>query len=131
MNKLGLDRAEERLHRCSLRAVALAAHGGFDAVAVENLPVRSGGVLHTTIGMVGEALGWCAMLDRHHQRVLAQGTPQIVGHTPADDLAGRHVLDGRQVQPALVVATYVMSASQIVFGRSASKARWSRLGAMP
>src|SRR4051795_5866206 len=26
----------------------------------------------------------------------------MVGHAPADDLAGRHVLDGGQVQPALV-----------------------------
>ena len=42
------------------------------------------------------------MPDRHHQGVLAQRTPQVIGHTPADDLASGHVLDGRQVQPALV-----------------------------
>jgi hypothetical protein len=51
---------------------------------------------------VDEAAGWRAMLDRHHQRVLAQRTPQMVGHAPADDLACCHVLDGSQVQPALV-----------------------------
>ncbi len=114
------------------KTVALAAHGCLDAVAVEDLPVRSTGVLNAAVGMMNEASGRCAMLDRHHQGVLAQRTPQVIGHTPADDLVGRHVLDGGQVQPAFVSgALYVMSASQIVFGRSASKARWSRLGAMP
>ena len=45
MNKLGLERAEERLHGRIIIAVALAAHGGFDAVAVEDLAIRSAGVL--------------------------------------------------------------------------------------
>src|SRR3954468_20136312 len=84
---------------------------------------------NTTIGMVDEALRWSAMLDRHHQRVLAQRTPQMVGHAPADDLAVS-LTAARYSQPSSV-ATYVMSASQIVFGRSASKARWRRFGAMP
>src|SRR4051812_44555736 len=102
MNKLRFERAEERFHRCIVIAVALAAHGDLDAVAVEDLAIRPAGVLDATIGMVDEALRWSAMLDRHHQRVLAQRTPQMVGHAPADDLAGRHVLDGGQVQPALI-----------------------------
>ena len=71
-------------------------------MTVEDLAIRSTGVLDAAVGMVDEGPGWRAMLDRHHQRVLAQRTPQMVGHAPADDLAGRHVLDGRQVQPALV-----------------------------
>src|SRR5918995_4201256 len=87
MNQLGLDRAEERFHRCVVIAVALAAHGCLDAVAVEDLPVRSTGVLNAAVGMMNEASGRCAMLDRHHQGVLAQRTPQVIGHTPADDLA--------------------------------------------
>src|SRR5687768_18517763 len=71
-------------------------------MTVEDLAIRSTGVLDAAVGMVDEAPGWRAMLDRHHQRVLAQRTPQMVGHAPADDLAGRHVLDGSQVQPTLV-----------------------------
>ena len=71
-------------------------------MAVEDLSIGSAGVLDAAIGMVDETLGRRAMPDHHHQGVLAQRTPQMVGHAPADDLAGRHVLDGRQVQPALV-----------------------------
>ena len=71
-------------------------------MTVEDLAIRSTGVLDAAVGMVDEAAGWGAMLDRHHQRVLAQRTPQMIGHAPADDLAGGHVLDGGQVQPALV-----------------------------
>jgi len=52
--------------------------------------------------MVDEASGRRAMQDRHQQGVLAQRTPPMIGHAPADDLTGGHVLDGSQVQPALV-----------------------------
>ena len=82
--------------------VALAAHGRLDAVAVKDLAIRSTGVLDAAVGVMDEAPGWRAMLDRHHQRVLAQGTPQMIRHAPADDLAGRHILYRSQVQPALV-----------------------------
>ena len=58
--------------------------------------------LDAAVGMVDEAWGRRAMLDRHHQGVLAQRTPQMVGHAPPYDLASGHVLDGRQIQPALV-----------------------------
>ena len=113
--------------------VTLAAHGRLDPVAVEDPAVRPAGVLGATIGMVDKAPGWSAMLDRHHQRVLTQRTPRMVGHAPADDLACRHVLDSSQVNQRSSVAMYVISASQIVFvfGRSDSKARWRRFGAMP
>src|SRR4051795_8763479 len=39
--------------------------------------------------------------DRHQQRVAGELLAEVVGHAPADDLAGGHVLDRRQVQPAL------------------------------
>src|SRR4051812_34187614 len=45
MNQLGLERAEERLHRRIVKAVALTAHGRLDAIAVEDLAVWSAGVL--------------------------------------------------------------------------------------
>src|SRR5919112_5498395 len=61
MNQLRFERAEERLHRRIVIAVTLAAHGGFDAVAVEDLAIRSASLLDATLGMGGEALGWRAM----------------------------------------------------------------------
>src|SRR4051794_18792154 len=39
--------------------------------------------------------------DRHQQRVAGELLAEVVGHAPADDLARGHVLDRRQVQPAL------------------------------
>ena len=45
VNQLGLERAEERFHRRIVVAVALAAHGGPQAMAVEDLAVRAAGVL--------------------------------------------------------------------------------------
>jgi hypothetical protein len=40
-------------------------------------------------------------LQGHDQSVNAQIGFQMIGHRPADDLARRHVLDRRQVKPAL------------------------------
>src|SRR3954466_14825333 len=65
MNQLGFERAEERLHRRIIVAIALAAHGRLDAVAVEDLAIGSAGVLHATIGMVDEggARCWIAIIS--------------------------------------------------------------------
>src|SRR4051794_37069662 len=114
MNKLRFERAEERLHRRVVIAVTLAAHGGFDAVAVEDLAIRSAGVLDAAIGMVDEALGRRAMPDRHHQGVLAQRTPQMMLQ-PTISRVAMSLMAARYNQPSSV-ATYVISVNQIVFG---------------
>src|SRR5512135_2898731 len=102
VNQLGLERAEERLHGRVIVTVAFAAHGRLKAVTIEDLAVGAAGVLHAAIGMMDETSARGMMLNGHHQRLLAQGALQVIGHAPADDLAGGYVLDGSQVQPALV-----------------------------
>jgi len=39
--------------------------------------------------------------DGHEQCIAGKFGPEMVGHAPADDLAGGHVLDRGQVEPAL------------------------------
>ncbi len=79
--------------------------------------MRPGGGVRCPIAIIrafshNELFKWSAMLQPTISRVAMSLTA------------------ARYSQPSSV-ATYVMSASQIVFGRSASKARWSRFGAMP
>src|SRR3954469_8809257 len=115
MNKLGLERAEERLHRRIVIAVTLAAHGGFDAVAVEDLAIRA----------------YCTPRSEWWMRVACAagspssgrpGTTNSSDDAPADDLAVS-LMAARYNQPSSV-ATYVRyrcalpkgPANQIVFG---------------
>ena len=52
--------------------------------------------------MVNESARRAAALEGHDQGVNAQACPEVIGHRPADDLARRHVLEGRQIEKPLV-----------------------------
>src|SRR3712207_3266974 len=47
-------------------------------------------------------LGRPVTLQGHDQSIDAQSGPQVIGHAPANDLARGHVLDGGEIEPALV-----------------------------
>src|SRR5918993_2749224 len=62
-------------------------------------PVEPG--LHATIRVVDQPTWWLPTLDGHEQCIAGKLGPEMVGHAPAHDLAGGHVLDRGQVEPAL------------------------------
>jgi hypothetical protein len=97
-----LQRGEEALHRRVVETVAAPAHGLLDAVPLQHPTVGLGGVLPPSVAMVHQPGLRSPALQGHDQGVDAQPGPQVVGHAPADDLAGGQVLDGGQVEPALV-----------------------------
>jgi hypothetical protein len=92
-----LQRGEEALHRRVVETVAAPAHGLPDPVPLEHLAVGVGGVLHAAVAVQDEARFRPTALQGQDQRVDAELGAQVVRHRPADDLAGRHVLDNGQV----------------------------------
>jgi hypothetical protein len=52
--------------------------------------------------MVNEPPAGLAALEGHHQGINAQACLEVIGHRPADNLARRHILEGGQIQKALV-----------------------------
>src|SRR3954449_13157193 len=81
------------------------------SVEVLRRPLES--ALHAAIRVVDQPGLRPAALQGHHQRVGAELGPEVVGHAPADGLAGGQVLDRGQVQPALVrrQVTEILSAN--------------------
>src|SRR4051812_27734426 len=69
------------------------------SVEVLRRPLES--ALDPAIGVLDQPAGRLPALDRHHEGVAGELAAEVVGHAPPDDLAGGHVLDGGQVQPAL------------------------------
>jgi hypothetical protein len=49
VRQFGLERAEEALHRRIVEAIALAAHGSFDAMEPKTLAVGAARLLHPAI----------------------------------------------------------------------------------
>src|SRR5919199_2945656 len=101
MDTLRLERGEEALHRGIVEAIAPPAHGLPDAVPLQHRPIRARSILHPTITMVNEPPRWLEALEGHDQGVDAKPRLQVIGHRPADDLARRQVLEGRQIHKAL------------------------------
>ena len=100
VDEFALHRAEEAFHRRVVQAITLAAHGRCQTVAFQDRLVRVAGILHPAVTMVGQASWRLTALDRHEQGSLTKLGAQVVVHRPADDLAGRHILDGGDIQPA-------------------------------
>lgn len=69
--------------------------------AVSIVVALNGRVLRSAIRMADEAGRWSLPLGCHHQRGERQLGSHMVAHRPTDDLAGRQVEDGREIQPAL------------------------------
>src|SRR3712207_4790239 len=57
--------------------------------------------LHATIRVVDQPTWWLPTSDGHEQCIAGKLGPEMVGHAPAHDLTGGHVLDRGQVEPAL------------------------------
>src|SRR5215208_2937196 len=57
--------------------------------------------LHATIRVVDQPTWWLPASDGHEQCIAGKLGPEMVGHAPAHDRAGGHVLDRGQVEPAL------------------------------
>ena len=69
---------------------------------LQHRPIRPRGVLRSAIRMMDEPAWRSAALEGHDQSVDAEPRLEMLRHRPADDLARGQVLDGGQVEPALV-----------------------------
>src|SRR3954451_13771817 len=58
--------------------------------------------LHPTVAMMNEPAWRAAALESHDQGVDTQASLEVIRHRPAHDLARGQVLDGREVQKALI-----------------------------
>src|SRR4051812_21626642 len=58
--------------------------------------------LHPTVAMMNEPAWRAAALESHDQGVDTQASLEVLRHRPAHDLARGQILDGREVQKALV-----------------------------
>src|SRR4051795_596088 len=102
MNALRLERGEEALHGRIVQAIAASAHRGLDAMSLQHRPIRPSGVLHAAVAMMNEPPRRLAALESHDQGVDAESRLEMLRHRPAHDLARGQILDGRQVQKALI-----------------------------
>src|SRR3954464_14746197 len=69
---------------------------------LQHRPIRPSRVLHPTVAMMNEPAWRAAALESHDQGVDTQASLEVLRHGPADDLARGQILDGRQVQKALI-----------------------------
>ena len=67
VNELGLQGAEEALHRGVVVAVAFAAHGGFDTELPEQFLVVLRAVLTASVRVMNQPCRWPFSNDRRHQ----------------------------------------------------------------
>jgi len=52
--------------------------------------------------MMNEPPWWVTALKSHDQGINTQLRLEVIRHRPADDLAGRHILQGGQIKKSLV-----------------------------
>src|SRR3954462_14702699 len=102
MDALRLERSKEALHGRVIQTVAASAHRLLDAMPLQHRPIRTRGVLRSAIRMMDEPPWRSAALEGHDQSVDAEPRLEMLRHRPADDLARGQILDGRQVQKALI-----------------------------
>ena len=70
---------------------------------LQHRPIRPSGVLHAAVAMVNEPPWGLAALESHDQGVDTQACLEVIRHQgPAHDLARGQILDGREVQEALI-----------------------------
>src|SRR3954469_23195158 len=77
-------------------------HRLLDAMPLQHRPIRPSGVWHAAVAMMNEPPRRLAALEGHDQGVDTQACLEVIRHGPADDLARGQVLDGGQVEKALV-----------------------------
>src|SRR3954449_2014432 len=102
MDALRLERGEEALHGRIIETIAPPAHRLLDAMSLQHRPIRPSGVLHAAVAMMNEPPWGSATLESHDQGVDTQACLEVIRHRPAHDLARGQVLDGREVQKALI-----------------------------
>ena len=99
-NQFSLDGFEERLDRCIIIAITLAAHGYFEAMLAQDFLVVMRAVLAAPIRVVNAALWRSSERNSHVQSTYCQVAFHAIAHRPADDAPRMQVQDHRQVQPA-------------------------------
>src|SRR5215216_6707902 len=102
MNALRLERGEEALHGRIIQAIAASAHRLLDAMSLQHRPIRPRRVLDPAVAMMNEPPRRLAALESHDQGVDTQAGLEVIRHRPAHDLARGQILDGREVQKALI-----------------------------
>src|SRR3954462_8387347 len=102
MDALRLERSKEALHGRVIQTVAASAHRLLDAMPLQPRPIRTRGVLRSAIRMMDETPCRSAAREGHDQSVVAEPLFEIRRQRPADDLARGQILEGREVQKALV-----------------------------
>src|SRR3954470_143600 len=102
MDALRLERSKEALHGRVIETVAASAHRLLDAMPLQHRPMRPSRVLHAAVAMMNEPPRRLAALEGHDQGVDTQACLEMLRHRPADDLARGQVLDGGEVEKALV-----------------------------
>jgi hypothetical protein len=68
---------------------------------IEQITVRSAGVLTSAIGVTDQACWRASAVQRHLECLCDQLRAQVIRQGPADDLARVGIQEDRQVQPAL------------------------------
>ena len=101
VDALDFEGVEEALHRSVVETVAAAAHRGGYSRGGKDLAIRVGCVLHATIRVLDEPRGRALALDGHTERFNGDPGMQGLAHRPAHDLAGMHVDQRGEVEPAL------------------------------
>src|SRR3954452_770530 len=102
MDALCFERSKEALHGRVIQTVAPPAHRLLDPMSLQHGPIRPSRVLDPAVAMVNEPAGRTAALEGHDQGVDAESRLEVLRHRPAYDLARGQILDGREVQKALV-----------------------------
>ena len=69
---------------------------------LQHRPIRPSGVLDPAVAMMNEPPWGSAALEGHDQGVDAESRLEMLRHRPADDLPRGQVLEGGQVEKALV-----------------------------
>ena len=102
MDALRLERGEEALHGRIIEAVTPPAHRLLDPMPLQHRPIRPSRVLHAAVRMMKEPAWRSAALESHDQGVDTQACLEVIRHRPAHDLARGQVLDGGEVEKALI-----------------------------
>src|SRR5215218_8405807 len=86
----------------TIETIAASAHRLLDPMPLQHRPIRPRGVLRSAIRMMDEPPWRSAALEGHDQGVDAEPRLEMLRHRPAHDLARGQILEGREVQKALI-----------------------------
>lgn len=114
---LGFEGGEKAFGHGVVVRLSSSAHADLDMVLSEQFLVVAAGVLAAPVRMVQQTCGRTTASQCHPQSVLDQRGLWAVAHRPTDDLTGKDIQYGRQVQPSLL-RTNIGEVRQPLFVRA-------------